>query len=93
MIIGDELEHRLALTLLKLEDTLQIVAQNATPNILTNYLYDLATLFMKFYENNPILKDSVDEPTRQSRLQLANMTAKTIKKGLEILGIEVVDRL
>jgi arginyl-tRNA synthetase len=48
---------------------------------------------MKFYENNPILKDSVDEPTRQSRLQLANMTAKTIKKGLEILGIEVVDRL
>ena len=93
VIIGDELEHRLALTLLKLEDTLQIVAQNATPNILTNYLYDLATLFMKFYENNPILKDSVDEPTRQSRLQLANMTAKTIKKGLEILGIEVVDRL
>jgi arginyl-tRNA synthetase len=93
VIIGDELEHKLALTLLKFEDTLQIVAQNATPNILTNYLYDLATLFMKFYENNPILKDSVDEPTRQSRLQLANMTAKTIKKGLEILGIEVVDRL
>ena len=93
VIISDELEHKLALTLLKFEDTLQIVAQNATPNILTNYLYDLATLFMKFYENNPILKDSVDEPTRQSRLQLANMTAKTIKKGLEILGIEVVDRL
>ena len=93
VIIGDELEHKLALTLLKFEDTLQIVAQNATPNILTNYLYDLATLFMKFYENNPILKDSIDEPTRQSRLQLANMTAKTIKKGLEILGIEVVDRL
>jgi arginyl-tRNA synthetase len=93
VIIGDELEHKLALTLLKFEDTLQIVAQNATPNILTNYLYDLATLFMKFYENNPILKDSVDEPTRQSRLQLANMTAKTIKKGLDILGIEVVDRL
>jgi arginyl-tRNA synthetase len=93
IIIGDELEHKLSLTLLKFEDTLEIVAQNATPNILTNYLYDLATLFMKFYENNPILKDSVEPNTKKSRLQLANMTAKTIKKGLEILGIEVVDRL
>jgi arginyl-tRNA synthetase len=91
--IGDELEHKLAVTLLKFEDTLEIVANNATPNILTNYLYDLATLFMKFYENNPILKDGVDEATKLSRLQLASITAKTIKKGLEILGIEVVDRL
>jgi len=91
--IGDELEHKLAVTLLKFEDTLEIVANNATPNILTNYLYDLATLFMKFYENNPILKDGVDEATKLSRLQLANLTAKTIKKGLEILGIEVVDKL
>jgi len=43
--------------------------------------------------NNPILKDGVDEATKLSRLQLANLTAKTIKKGLEILGIEVVDKL
>ena len=93
IIIGDELEHRLAITLLKFEDVLEVVASNATPNILTNYLYDLATLFMKFYENNPILKEGVDEATKLSRLQLANLSAKTIKKGLNILGIEVVDRL
>jgi len=93
IIIGDELEHRLAITLLKFEDVLEVVASNATPNILTNYLYDLATLFMRFYENNPILKDDVAKETQKSRLQLANLTAKTIKKGLEILGIKVVDRL
>ena len=93
IVISDELEHSLAVTLLKFEDILEVVASNATPNILTNYLYELATLFMKFYENNPILKDGVDENIKQSRLQLANLTAKSIKQGLSILGIEVVDRL
>jgi arginyl-tRNA synthetase len=48
---------------------------------------------MRFYEQNAILKEGVDEKTRMSRLQLADLTAKTVKKGFEILGIQVVERL
>jgi arginyl-tRNA synthetase len=93
IIIGDELEHRLALMILKFEDTLTKAAIDATPHTITSYLYDLVTLFMKFYEQNPILKEGVAKPTQQSRLLLAKLTANVIKKGLEILGIEVVDRI
>jgi len=93
IIIGDELEHRLAVMLLRFEDVLEIAAKNATPNQITTYLYELATLFMRFYEQNPILKEGVDEATKMSRLQLADLTAKTIKQGLDILGIEVVERV
>ena len=93
IIIGDDLEHRLAVMLLRFEDVLERAAEDASPNQITSYLYELATLFMRFYEQNPILKEGVDEATKMSRLQLADLTAKTIKQGLDILGIQVVDRL
>ncbi len=93
IVIGDELEHRLAMMLLRFEDVLERAAEDAAPSQITAYLYDLATLFMKFYERNPILKEGVAEEIRQSRLQLANLTAKTIKQGLNLLGIDVVERL
>jgi len=93
IVIGDALEHRLAMMLLRFEDVLERAAEDAAPSQITAYLYDLATLFMKFYESNPILKEGVEEETRQSRLQLANLTAKTIKQGLNLLGIDVVERL
>ncbi len=93
IVIGDNLEHRLALTILKFEDTLTKASIEATPHTITSYLYDLVTLFMKFYEQNPILKEGVEEQTKISRLLLAQLTANVIKKGLDILGIEVVDRI
>ena len=93
IVITDALEHRLAVMLLRFEDVLQRTANMATPHQLTTYLYELATLFMRFYEQNPILKEDVDAQIRVSRLQLANLTAKTIKQGLNILGIQVVDKL
>ncbi len=92
-IIGDELERKMALKLLQFEDTLIISAKEAKPHYITSYLYELTTLFMKFYESNPILKDSVSKKTRDSRLLLAENTARTIKMALEILGIKVVDRI
>ncbi|HHO65307.1 MAG TPA: arginine--tRNA ligase, partial [Epsilonproteobacteria bacterium] len=85
IIIGDDLEHRLAVMLLRFEDILERAAEDASPNQITSYLYELATLFMRFYEQNPILKEGVDEETKMSRLQLADLTAKTIKQGLDIL--------
>jgi len=93
IIIGDELEHRLSVMLLRFEDVLEKAADDAAPNQITTYLYELVTLFMRFYERNPILKEGVDEETKVSRLLLADLTAKTIKQGLDILGIQVVDKL
>ena len=92
-MLNDTLERRLALKVLALEDTLLKAYQEAMPHIITNYLYELATLFMKFYENNPILKDGVDEATKVSRLNLAQATANAIKVALNILGIEVLERI
>ena len=93
IIIGDSLEHRLAIMLLRFEDILTRAAEDASPNQITTYLYDLVTLFMRFYEQNPILKEGVETETKMSRLLLADLTAKTIKQGLDILGIKVVNKL
>jgi len=93
IIIGDALEHRLSTMLLRFEDVLSRASVDASPNQITTYLYELVTLFMRFYEQNPMLKEGVDEETKMSRLQLADLTAKTIKQGLDILGIKVVDKL
>jgi len=93
ILLNDALEHRLATMLLRFEDVLHRASIDASPSQITNYLYDVVTLFMRFYENCPILKDGVDEETKMSRLQLASLTAKTIKQGLDILGIKVVDKL
>lgn len=93
IVIGDALEHRLATMLLRFEDVLNRAAVDAAPNQITTYLYDLVSLFMRFYEQNPILKEGVDEASKMSRLLLADLTAKTIKQGLALLGIETVDKL
>jgi len=93
ILIADEVEHRLALMLLKFEDTLTKTAKEATPHTITSYLYDVVTVFMKFYELNPILRDDIDKATKMSRLQLATLTGKVIEKGLTLLGIEVVDKI
>jgi arginyl-tRNA synthetase len=91
--ITNDAERALAMQLLRFEDMLYRAAAESLPHYITTYLYELATQFMKFYETSPILKDDVDEPTRQSRLQLAVLTAETIKTGLKLLGIGVLDKL
>ena len=93
VVIGDDLEHHLAIMLLRFEDVLNRAAEDASPNQITTYLYAVVTLFMRFYEQNPILKEGVNEETKMSRLQLSDLTAKTIKQGLHILGIRVVNKL
>ena len=93
IVIGDALEHRLATMLLRFEDVLNRAAVDAAPHQITTYLYDLVSLFMRFYEQNPILKEGVDERSKMSRLLLADLTAKTIKQGLALLGIQTVDKL
>ena len=91
--LSDELERRMAMKLLQFEDTLLIAAKEAKPHYITQYLYELTTLFMRFYESNPILRDDVKEDIRRSRLLLASVTAETIKRALEIMGISVLERI
>jgi arginyl-tRNA synthetase len=91
--IGNGSERALVIQLLRFEDMLHRAASESLPHYITTYLYELATQFMKFYETSPILKDEIDEPTRQSRLQLAILTAETIRIGLSLLGIGVLDQL
>ena len=93
IVIGDEIEHRLVLTLLQFEDMLVKAARDAAPHQITSYLYGLTTLFMRFYEQNPILKEEIAEDIRQSRLAVASLTADTIRQGLSLLGIGVVERI
>ncbi|GAA6206034.1 MULTISPECIES: arginine--tRNA ligase [Thalassotalea] len=86
-------EKALALKLLQLEDVIDAVINECTPNLLCNYLYELASLYMSFYEACPILKDGIDEQVKQSRLALCAQISKTLKQGLDILGIEVMERM
>ena len=86
-------EHALAVQLLQFEEQLAVVARDATPHVLCSYLYDLASHFMSFYEACPILKDDVDSETRQSRLALSALVAKQLKLGLDLLGIETLDKM
>jgi arginyl-tRNA synthetase len=93
IVIGNEIEHRLTLLLLRFADVLEKAAKDAAPHQITSYLYDVTTLFMRFYEQNPILKEEIEEEVRQSRLALSALTATVIRQGLSILGIGVVERL
>ena len=86
-------EKALALKLLQLEDVIDAVVSECTPNLLCNYLYELASLYMSFYEACPILKEGIDENVKQSRLALCQLISNTLKQGLDILGIDVMERM
>jgi len=86
-------EKALALKLLQLEDVLDAMTTECTPNLLCSYLYELASLYMSFYEACPILKDGIEEDVRNSRLVLCGLIATTLKQGLDILGIETMERM
>ncbi|TDQ24639.1 arginyl-tRNA synthetase [Raoultella sp. BIGb0149] len=92
VIITEDREAQLAARLLQFEETLTVVAREGTPHVMCAYLYDLAGLFSGFYEHCPILSAESEE-TRNSRLKLAQLTAKTLKTGLDTLGIETVERM
>ncbi|WP_454256369.1 arginine--tRNA ligase [Pseudomonas sp. Marseille-Q8238] len=87
-----EQEQALAGKLAQFADVLNGIADKGTPHLLCAYLYDLAGLFSSFYENCPILS-AEDEAVRNSRLRLAALTGRTLKQGLELLGLETLERM
>lgn len=89
LMLTEPLEKQLAVELLKLEDVLHSVADTSYPHYLANYLYQVATLFSRFYEACPILK--AEGAARNTRLQLAKLTGNTLQQGLALLGIETLE--
>ncbi|WNW12995.1 arginine--tRNA ligase [Pseudomonas sp. DTU_2021_1001937_2_SI_NGA_ILE_001] len=85
-------EQELAAKLAQFGETLNNVADKGTPHVLCAYLYDLAGLFSSFYENCPILGAQNPEQ-QQSRLRLAALTGRTLKQGLDLLGLETLERM
>jgi len=70
---------------------LEAVTQEYRPNFLCNYLYELASYFTGFYENCPVLQSEPE--IRNNRLFLCNLTAKVLRQGLDLLGIETLEQM
>ncbi|MFT5276767.1 MAG: arginyl-tRNA synthetase [Glaciecola sp.] len=84
-------EHDLVVKLMQFDEVLASVSKEATPHLMCTYLYEVASLFMRFYEANPILKPGISDEVKNSRLGLCALSAKTLKAGLEILGIDTLE--
>ncbi|MEY2984249.1 MAG: arginyl-tRNA-synthetase [Cyanobacteriota bacterium] len=91
IVLADETELALAKHLLQFADVIATVETMFLPNRLCDYLYELSKTFNRFYENCPVLK--AEDPQRRSRLLLCDLTAKTLKLGLSLLGIPVLSRM
>ena len=92
LTLGHPAERALALRLARLREAIDAVAADLVPHTLCTYLYELAAEFMRFYESCPVLA-AEDEASRLSRMRLCDLAARTLKLGLGLLGIEVIERM
>ncbi len=90
-VLTEPAEVALALRLARLQEVLEQAAADAMPSHLCTYLYELASAYMSFYEQCPVL--SADAKVRDSRLLLCRRTMQTLKQGLDVLGIETIERM
>ncbi|BAZ82255.1 arginine--tRNA ligase [Sphaerospermopsis kisseleviana CS-549] len=91
IILKEDTELTLAKHILQLDEIIAEVEQDLLPNRLCEYLYNLSEKFNKFYDKCPVLKS--EEPIKTSRLMLCYLTARTLKLGLDLLGIKVLERM
>jgi arginyl-tRNA synthetase len=89
--LGDSAEINLAKRLCQFAEIVPHVLNDFRPNILANYLFEVANSFHTFYEACPVLKS--EEPVRGSRLALCDLTAKVLYRGLDLLGIKVPEKM
>jgi len=92
IILGQPAERALGIKLLALPAVINAVAESLEPHRLCTYLYELASAFHQFYENCPVLTANSDE-ARISRLALCSLVGRTLAKGLDLLGIRVIERM
>lgn len=91
ILLQEETELTLSKHLLQLSEILGYVESDLLPNRLCQYLFELSQKFNQFYDRCPVL--AADEPLRTSRLVLCDLTARTLKLGLSLLGISVIERM
>ena len=91
LTLTDPAELNLAKRLCQFAEVVPQVLNDFRPNILANYLFEVANSFHTFYEACPVLKS--DEPARSSRLALCDLTARVLKQGLDLLGIKVPEKM
>ena len=89
--IEHDIERRLAVKLARFPAAVSGAAENYRPNILADYLYELAQVYSSFYQNVPFLK--AEEGVRESRIRLCRFCARVLRQGLELLGIQTRDRI
>lgn len=92
ILLDTPAERALGLELLRFGEALDLAVADYRPNQLTAYLFDLANSYSTFFEQCPVLRAGT-ERLRRSRLVLCDLTARTIRKGLELLGIDVVEKM
>jgi arginyl-tRNA synthetase len=91
ILLNKSEELVLAKRLCQFAEVVPTVLNDFRPNVLANYLFELANSFHAFYEACPVLKS--EEPARASRLALCNLTARVLQRGLDLLGIQVPERM
>jgi len=91
LALADPAEINLAKRLCQFAEIVPQVLNNFRPNILANYLFELANSFHTFYEACPVLKS--EEPARSSRLALCDLSGRVLERGLDLLGIKVPEKM
>src|SRR2546423_5821715 len=91
LVLSEAAEITLAKRLCQFAEIVPQVLNDFRPNILANYLFELANSFHTFYEACPVLK--ADEPVRSSRLALCDLTGRVLQRGLKLLGIDVPEKM
>ncbi|KLO22416.1 arginyl-tRNA synthetase [Marinitoga sp. 1197] len=91
LIINEKIERKLGLLLTQLPVITMRAAEDYKPNLIADYLFELAQTYNSFYNNLPVLKEKED--ILKSRLLLSHLAGEVLKKGLDLLGIRVVDKM
>ena len=91
LLLGEPAELALAKKLLQFGETVPQILEDFRPNLLANYLYELANTFHTFYEACPVLKS--EGAVRDSRLTLCELSARILQQGLGLLGIRMPERM
>ena len=90
--LPNDSEKDLIMLLSEFKDVIAKASESLSPALVANYVYELVKGYNSFYQNNPILNQD-NETAKQFRLQLSDLTGRTIKKGLSLLGIGTVNRM
>ena len=91
IVLQHPVEFALAVKLLQFPEAIDSVTDDFQANVLCNYLFEVSGQFMSFYEACPILNQ--DDEIKNSRLMIADITSKILKQGLELLGIQTVEKM